>query len=96
MPIIGSHLAQSVAAVPVAERAAVRNAPRKVERASVRKHSDDEVLVEPTSVEAAEAVRNLAGNDQEESHQDRQEHGGYTAEGRLTPDADAPRLDVRG
>lgn len=97
MPIVGSHLAQSIAAIPVAERAAVRQAARRPgERAAVRRHAEDEVIVEPTAVEAAEATRNLAGNEQEESHQDRQQHAGYTADGKPATDEDTPRLDVRG
>jgi len=84
-----------MAAVQVAERASVRQATRRLgERAAVRRHDSDEVIVEPTAVEAAEQARNLAGNDQEESHQDRQQHASYTADGRPAADDETPRLDV--
>jgi hypothetical protein len=48
---------------------------------------------EATHVEAAEAVRNLKGNDKEETREDRQEHDGYDprrAAGK------AKRIDVEG
>ncbi len=52
----------------------------------------DEVIVQ---VEAAEAVRNLAGNEQEEAHSDRESKTRYDARGKSKPD-EAPRIDMEG
>jgi hypothetical protein len=93
--IVGSNVAQSMAGLSQAERSAVQEkreeAARRVESRS-RRAEGDEVIVQ---TEAAEAARRLAGNDQEEAHEDRQSHAQYAPDGRARQ-AGQGRLDVEG
>lgn len=89
MSIVGSNLAQSVAAINAAQRAQSKEKER-AESARPRDTRSFEDAYEATKVEAAEAVRNLKGNDQEETHEDRQEHAGYD------PRLPKKHLDVEG
>ncbi len=76
MSIVGSNLAQSVAATNQAQRAQAKEK-EKAESKRPRDARSFEDAYEASKVQAAEAVRNLKGNDQEETHEDRQEHAGY-------------------
>jgi len=71
-----------------ADRAAKDRGPRRTRRGADHADLGDELS--PT--EAAEALRNAKGNDQEEAHEDRLSHGLSTAEG----DAGQHRLDLEG
>lgn len=96
MSLIGSNVAQSVAGVPQAERA--EGADRKrIQPVKARpvKRSNDEYDHHVSDVEAPDAVRNLAGNDQEQAHEDRQEHPPYMPDGSLRRAA-KKRIDVQG
>lgn len=73
MSSIPSSLAQSVASVNQAQRSQSKEKER-ADSARPRRLRD---AYEATQVEAAEAVRNLKGNDQEETHEDRTAHDGY-------------------
>lgn len=94
MSIIGTSVTQSVAGLSQAERAEARQ--KRPERSAgaprnVRRDEADTVTVQ---AETADAVRNLAGNDQEDAREDRQEHPGYS-------DSEAaadqrPHLDIEG
>lgn len=94
MSIIGTSLAGSVAGAAQAERAEVEAA-RKRERLRGPRESasrrEDEIVV---PVEAVEAVRDLKGNDQEESETDRHSRPRYDADGSPHED-DTPRIDVK-
>jgi len=74
--IIGSNLAQSVASINQAQRAQSKEK-EKAESNRPRDARSLEDAYEATKVEAAEAVRNLKGNDHEETHEDREEHASY-------------------
>lgn len=96
MSTIGTSVAQSLAGAGQAER--VESGDRKrTERtdprqARLRKDQHDTVTVE---VESLEAVRHLAGNDQEQAREDRQEHASYTPSGAARV-LGKPRLDIEG
>lgn len=92
---------QSLANLPQAEQIRAKDAQRRSDasasRPGMRPRGKDELVVSPDSVEAIESARNLKGNADEESHQDRREHSAYTPGGRRNADAQAQRrLDVNG
>ncbi len=96
MSIVGSNIAQSVAGLTQAERTDAREKQR-IEQGQNRgprrlKDEYDNVVDE---VEAAEAIRKLASNDQEEAHEDRREHPHYLPSGELSKDK-PPQIDVQG
>ena len=96
MSTIGTSVAQSLAGSAGAER--VESGERKrseradPRQARVRKDQHDTVTVE---TETLESVRNLAGNDQEQAREDRQEHPSYTPSGAARV-LGRPRLDIEG
>ncbi len=93
MSTIGTSLAGSVAGTSQAERAeldAAKKRERPKETRSARPRAADEVVVQ---VEAIEAVRDLKGNDQEESETDRHSRPRYTSDGHANPD-ERPHIDV--
>jgi hypothetical protein len=95
MSLIGSSVAQSVAGLSQAERAEAKvkgpAAPREARLA--RKDDKDRVVVHTETVDAA---RGLKSNDQEEAHEDRQEHPGYTPQGAKGGSTPPARLDLEG
>lgn len=98
--IVPTNLASSMAGTQQAEKVeAADKRKREVDKArakakphNVSPEQTDEVIVQ---VEAAEAVRHLAGNEQEEAHNDRQSKPRYDARGKSRPD-EAPRIDMEG
>ena len=69
--------------------------PKKAERPTERfKRDGDSADLPVTEVEAAEAIRDAKGNDQEEAHEDRQQQGLYEQRGKKPEDR--PRIDVEG
>jgi hypothetical protein len=92
--ILGSNVAQSIAGSAQAERSQVQEKRSEASRSSEnRARRKDEVIVK---TEAVEAARRLAGNDQEEAHEDRQSHSQYTPGGNAAPHAGEPKLDLEG
>ncbi len=94
MSILGTNLAQSVAGLNQAERTAVSEADRKRTAKPLEpKRVHDEVML----ADAVDAVRNLKGNDQEETQEDRRAHDGYGTAPRGKADgAEHPHIDVQG
>lgn len=97
MSIFGSPApvsAQSaLAGAAQAERAIVKEVDRKrPSRPAAAKRTADGVDLEVSDVDTADAVRNLKGNDQEEAHEDRREHEGYSP----APGDETPHIDVEG
>jgi DNA invertase Pin-like site-specific DNA recombinase len=91
----GSNIAQSVAGLSQAERAEVREKQRaEAAKAKPRNREGDAVIV---NTEAAEAIRNLKGNGEEEAQEDRQQKAGYSPTGTAPTDPAArPHLDIQG
>lgn len=76
------------------ERSQVHEKRREASRAEEnRARRRDEVVVK---TEAVEAARRLAGNDQEEAHEDRQSHSQYTPGGERAQRGSDAHLDVQG
>lgn len=96
MPIVGTNLGASVAGASAAERSQVVRKGEKPAppRGKPRAPEEDELIVGAEGVEAAEAVRRLTSNEQEESRDDRQR--GYDAHGRADPSLPAPHIDIAG
>ncbi|MCE7974752.1 MAG: hypothetical protein DYG92_10610 [Leptolyngbya sp. PLA1] len=96
MPIVGTNLGASVAGASSAERAQIVRKSEKPApaRGKARAPEADELIVGAEGVEPSEAVRRLASNEQEESHDDRQR--GYDAHGRAEHGAPAPHIDIAG
>lgn len=95
---IAPHIASSVAGVHQAEKQASRESEKTDRRrpvARVVRRGDDNLDLEVTEVEEVEATRNAKGNDQEETHEDRQAHGHYDARGALS-DEPPRRVDLEG
>lgn len=68
-------LAASVSGVKSKEGEATNKARRKADTETTFKRALDEADVSVDAAQAADAVRSAKGNDQEEAHEDRQEHG---------------------
>lgn len=96
MPILGTNLGASVAGASSAERAHIARKSEKPAppRGKARVPDEDELIVGTEDVEAAEAVRRLASNEQEESHDDHQR--GYDARGRTDHPPVTPHIDIAG
>lgn len=94
--VFGTNLGQSIAGAGQAERIASRekNADRTQAPAARRTRPDqpDEVVV---SVELADAVKNLKGNNQEETREEHQERPAYGQDG-ASKDEPPKRIDVQG
>jgi hypothetical protein len=95
--IVPTNLAASMAAASSVERPEVREKDRKDKvRAGTRaggQRDADQVVV---GLETAEAVRNLGGNTEEQTREDRESHPAYDPGGRLGPSAGRPHLDIQG
>ena len=100
MSIVPTNLASSMAGTQAAARVeGADKRKRDAEKARQRdkppattKQEADEVIVQ---VETAEAVRNLASNEQEEAREDHLARPQYTARGKSAK-SDAPSIDVQG
>ncbi len=86
-----ASIAASVAGVKSKEGEATNKARRKADAETSFKRALDEADVSVDAAQAADAVRNAKGNDQEEAHEDRQEHGLLDSQ-RETPG----HLDIQG
>lgn len=96
MSVLGPAIVQSVAGLSQAEQVAVRDKDRKKTAEPDRKRRpEDAVDIDVDSVQTTEAVRNLKGNADEETAEDRTEQDHYRAQQRK-PKPPAPRLDVQG
>ena len=95
----GINLASALAGTQQAEKIVARDTKRQEQtrKSGIRRGRDEQDL-SVAKVETAEAVRQTTGNDQEETHSDRQAHAGYTAAGakRARAGAAPPSIDVRG
>lgn len=74
MQIIASNVAQSAAATAAAEKHEVKGKRASDSPKVSERRREDLVVVD---VEAVEAARSLQGNDNEESHRERQERSAY-------------------
>ena len=70
-----ASIAASAAGVKSSEAEATDKAKRKSESETTFKRALDEADVSVDAAQAADAVRSAKGNDQEEAHEDRREHG---------------------
>ena len=96
MSVLGPALVQSVAGLSQAEQVALRDKDRKKAAAPERKRRpEDAVDIDVDSVQTSEAVRNLKGNADEETAEDRTEQDHYRAQQRKAA-GQRPRLDVQG
>ncbi len=96
MPVSPTNIAQSLAGLGAAERA--KPAPRKEEAAGkVRRRGEDELIVGADAVDAAEKVKGLAGNSEEDAREDRESGEGAAtySPGEQRPKV-PPRIDVAG
>jgi hypothetical protein len=75
-----------------AERSAARDRKAGPAKGVTAKRAEDTVTV---ATESDGAVRGLAGNGQEEAHEDRQEHQPYTPGGEVAK-GKRPSLDLQG
>ena len=91
-----SNVAQSVSGLSQAEKIEAREKRPEKPKAAQRRTRTDETDLVTVDTESADAVRNLKGNDQEETHEDRQEHPPYDGRGSLAQGDARPRLDVEG
>lgn len=97
MSIAPTNLAASMAGTQSVERPELREKERKEQvragsRAGQQRDSDQVVV----GLETAEAVRNLAGNTDEQTREDRESRPPYDPSGRLTHGAGRPHIDVQG
>jgi len=72
---VTAAIAASAAGVKSTESEATTKSKRKSDSETTFQRALDETDVSVDAAQAADAVRNAKGNDQEESHEDRQEHG---------------------
>ena len=94
MQVPGANLVSSIIGAADAksrDAAAKLRAKRQETRPAAERFPGDEALLR---TEHTDAVRNMKGNDQEESREDREEHAGYSPH----PNAPSarPRLDLEG
>lgn len=96
LPITQQSLAGQAAQ---ADRTSPARDPKKPQKPADRfKRAGDALDLSVTETESAEAVRNSKGNDQEEAHEDRQQHGldePYTPRGKHANDRPT-KLDLEG
>lgn len=98
MDLVGLPIASSIAGASQAERQAARDTQKAEEKRPARrfKRLGDDADLNVTPTESVDAVRDAKGNDQEESHEDRQEHSpAYDAQGHACR-SNRPHLDVEG
>ncbi len=96
MDPIGTNIASSASAASQAERNATKRN-RRVEDSSHPKRAEDEAELHVDEVEASDPARKLKGNIDEESHEDRLEHGAlerYDQSGQAAEDDEPPKLDL--
>jgi hypothetical protein len=94
MPILPTSIAQSLAGLDGAQRARAVEARKKPAPRTDRARAPDELIVGTDAIERAGALRPLAGNAEEDSHEDRQSGEGRDTRTQQAPNP--PRLDVAG
>ena len=92
MGIFGTTPTPPVPGLTASERSAARDRKTGPAKGVTAKRAEDTVTV---ATESDGAVRGLAGNGQEEAHEDRQEQRQYTAGGEVPKDK-RPSLDIQG
>jgi hypothetical protein len=97
MSIVPTNLAASMAGTQSVERPEVREKDRRDKVRTGARPGDqrdpDQVVV---SLETADAIRDLAGNTEEQAQQDRHGQAPYDPAGRLNHAAGRPHIDVQG
>lgn len=100
MPFVGSIIPASLAGVEQRDASTQRAKERR--RAVVRAGSTDRdvdtaTISAPAGVDHTTGVRSVKGNEEEESREDRAEHGHYTPQGiTQPPPGERPKLDISG
>jgi hypothetical protein len=95
MSVFGPAIAQSVAGLSQAEHVVARDKDRKkATQPDGKKRDSDAVEINVETALAADAVRNMKGNADEETAEDRAEHDHYQTASQKK--AERPRLDVQG
>ncbi|HPO92613.1 MAG TPA: hypothetical protein PL072_03990 [Phycisphaerales bacterium] len=96
MSLFGTPIVQSAAGTSAAERVSLREAERKrAQKAEPSRRSGDEVEIH--SSQAEDAIRNLKGNAEEETQDDRQEQDHYQPPAPPTDEQPERRhIDVQG
>jgi hypothetical protein len=78
MSVAGTSIGASVAGLNQTERAATHDkAAKDAAKTKDRARAKDQVDLQLSETEIDDAVRSLKGNGDEETREDRQEHGGY-------------------
>ncbi len=95
MDPISTSIASSVAGAKQSENAQARESKRAESPSKRFRQLLDNVELTVEETEQADAVRSAKGNADEESHEDRQEHGHYDAQGLMRP-TDPGTLDLNG
>ncbi|HLP85304.1 MAG TPA: hypothetical protein VK157_13225 [Phycisphaerales bacterium] len=93
-----SSIAQALAGAQGVARANASPVARRQDTKQTRPaRGTDEVIVGAESLEAADAVRSLSSNDQEDAREDHQKHesGEYSLHGAVKP-VRKPQLDING
>ena len=91
-----NNLASSLAGAPVSgHRASAKKSAEETDRSEKRRAARDEFRTMLDEVEQIDPTRRLAGADQEDAKEDRDEHSlGYTPEGLRHRDGGASGLDL--
>lgn len=84
----------AIAGAQQSERAALREAEKQKPIRPARRAADG-FEADVANVETADAVRNLAGNAEEEAHEDRREHPGYSPSPSPNDTDRPPAIDVQ-
>lgn len=92
MSSVGSNIAQSIAGISQAERLQARPARAPKDAKEVRRDATEHIDTVETT-QAADAVKNLADNTQEEAREDHEENPTAQADAEKPP---RPSLDVSG
>jgi len=88
-------IGQALAAMPQAERVVARPAERRASATGKIARKDEDRFDSPaTETEAAEAMRRLSSNEQEDAHEDHREHPAYSAKGKQGGEDHHPHVDT--
>jgi hypothetical protein len=98
MSTFGTSIAQSVAGAPQAERLALRESEKKTPAKPFRlRRGQDELDLEVETAQATDAVRNLKGNAQEETDEDRTGQDHYRPQNLADQSpTDGKHIDIQG
>lgn len=88
-------IGQAIAALPQAERVVARPAERRAApTGKIARKDEDRFDAPATETEAAEAMRRLSSNEQEDAHEDHREHPAYSSKGKKMNEGGTPKLDM--